>query len=196
LPHARDISPADWSATATALGKLHSEPVPAWPGLETLPSPQSGAVETAATFWAQRGQREVAQRAAELILRGPPSESPSRAAPLVEHGDCHTENIVRDEDGTFRWIDWQEAHLGDGFSDLAFLWQRAEFAGGSPPRAAMTAAYAAARQLPSLTDIDRELKAAELRLLFLSWPPFLGYGRPEEQHLMMRRLATLVDALD
>ena len=144
---------------------------------------------------AQLGRDNDARRAADLILHDTRSDKLALSGPLLEHGDCHTENIVRDEHGAYRWIDWQEAHLGDGFGDLIFLWQRAEFDGADPPREAMTVAYTAARHLHLKPILRRALSLTELRLLFISWPPFLPYGTPENQQRMKEQLPRLIDTL-
>lgn len=195
LPSAADITDAEWVGLAAALANLHHAPVPPWAGIEPLKPITAPVVSAAADFWSQRGFADAAKAASELLLRDagePDEQSPTT---VLEHGDCHVENIVRDAAGAFRWIDWQEAHLGDGFGDLAFLWQRAEFTGANPPRQAMTAAYASARGLPQAVDVDRALGFAELRLLFISWPPFLAYGSPQNQERMTARLPKLVAEL-
>lgn len=194
LPHPRDIPDEEWSALATDLGRLHSASIPPWAHLRTMPPVDAPIVANAAERWTHLGHADAAGRATKLILRDTASR-PEVPEPVLEHGDCHTENIVRDEQGAFRWIDWQEAGLGDGFGDLVFLWQRAEFAGANPPREAMIGAYAAARHLRADPSLDEALDAAELRLLFISWPPFLAYGRPGNRRRMIGRLAKLVESL-
>jgi hypothetical protein len=177
LPHPRAISNEEWAALASSLGSLHNTPVVPGLGLQTAPAVDAQAVADAARSWARLGRADDARRAANLILRhdGTP-DSPDTVRRLLEHGDCHTENIVRDENGGLRWIDWQEARLGEGFSDLIFLWQRAEFAGARPPREAMVDAYSAARNLDNDSRLAAALDVAELRQLFIGWPPFLPYG--------------------
>lgn len=195
LPQPADIVDADWIALATALGSLHSAHVPPWLNLKPGPAPTVAAAVDAEKFWAKLGHTEAAKQAADLLRdrARQPNDLPS--ATVLEHGDCHTENIVRDESGAFRWIDWQEAHLGNGFGDLVFLWQRAEFTGANPPRQAMTNAYAAARNLHPGSGLNRAISLTELRLLFTSWPPFLVYGTPQHQERMTARLPQLVTTL-
>lgn len=190
------MSNGEWTALATSLGELNSRPVP--PGLD-LPiarPPAPAAVAGALEFWAQLGRADNAERAADLVLGAAIPDQPADSALRLEHGDCHTENIVRDEHNSFRWIDWQEAHLGDGFSDLVFLWQRAEFAGADPPREAMIEEYVRARHLGLEPELRRAVSLAELRLLFISWPPFLSYGTRESQQRMKDRLPQLLETLN
>lgn len=137
--------------------------------------------------WGAVGAADAAARGIRVITRRVPE-----LAPVLVHGDCHTENIVRSRDGAYQWIDWQEAHRGDGLADLVFLWQRAEFAGARPPRAAMMAAYAHARRLDQ-TSMRPLIDQAELRLLLHSWPPFLGLGTSSGREVMRRRLVALTN---
>lgn len=188
LPRAADIVEDDWLALVIALGRLHSVPVLHWPDLRTPPPPIVTAVADAGEFWAELGHSGDAKQATGLILGRAQQPEDDPAAMVLEHGDCHTENVVRDDTGAFRWIDWQEACLGNGLADLVFLWQRAEFSGANPPRKAMTTEYAASRNLHTGADLDRAIAFAELSLLFTSWPHFLAYGNPRNQERMTARL--------
>jgi len=195
LPHPRVISDEEWAALASSLGRLHNAPVPGL-DLQAATAVDASAVADAARFWARLGCADDAQRAAHLVLRyDGTSDGPAPIRPVPEHGDCHTENVVRDENGGLRWIDWEEARLGEGFSDLVFLWQRAEFAGASPPREAMVDAYSSARNLNNDSRLHEALQVAELRQLFISWPPFLSYGAAENRERLMERLPRLIDSL-
>ncbi|HEY9292593.1 MAG TPA: aminoglycoside phosphotransferase family protein [Microlunatus sp.] len=194
LPPATKITDQEWSVLATSLGQLHSLSVPPWSDLPTAAAVDPRRVAAAAQLWREFGDGDDAVRAARLLLHVINTGRSTRSA-LLTHGDCHTENIVRDEYGSFRWIDWQEACLGDGCGDLVFLWQRAEFTGARPPREAMITAYSAARQLQPDADLRRALDAAELRSLFLGWPPFLPNGTAENRQRMVDRLPKLLDAL-
>ena len=51
----------------------------------------------------------------------------------LRHGDCHHSNLLLDEDGRWRWADWQEVGIGRGPEDLSFFFQRARMAGGTVP---------------------------------------------------------------
>lgn len=189
LPDARAIDPSTWARLAARLGALHRSPVPTWSGLEPRAWPSDQQVAAACLLWADFAAGGLARRAAAVLTglgHGPPDLDL-----VLTHGDCHIENLLRDDHRTLRWIDWQEACLSDGAEDLVFLWQRAEFSGADPPREAMLRDYCAARAI----DCDvfrRAVFRAELRLLLVSWPYFLGYGPPARRRRMIERLAALV----
>lgn len=188
LPPPMELDHAEWCDLAGSLGAMHrsAEVVP----LDDLPARSVldvGAVEEAARAWRDRGEEELADQGLTMLREETGQTLDVPVSATVEHGDCHTENIVRDDRGRFRWIDWQEAHLGSGLGDLVFLWQRAEFAGAVPPRAAMARAYADARGL-NVSDLEPVLDKIELRMLFVLWPSFLRYGSPDSQRVMVSRL--------
>jgi aminoglycoside phosphotransferase (APT) family kinase protein len=85
--------------------------------------------------------------ARSLGLADPGPGLPVGLPTVLEHGDSHVGNVVRDTAGRLQLVDWQEARLGDGLPDLVFAWQRAEFVAARPPRRAMTEAYGDARGL-------------------------------------------------
>lgn len=142
--------------------------------------------------------RDLAGAIAEVHLVAVPATlglgtrpGPARPLPAVlEHGDCHLDNIVLDAAGRILLVDWQEARLGDGLADLVFVWQRAEFAGAHPPREAMTATYADTRGLDRAS-LAPLLDRTELRLLEEAWHPFLPLGDDSGRAAMSRRLAAL-----
>jgi aminoglycoside phosphotransferase (APT) family kinase protein len=94
-------------------------------------------------------------------------------APCLVHGDCHAQNLLLDEDGELVWADWQAVGHGHGPEDLALLWQRAQFNGATPPRAATLTAYAEGRDIRLDETFQRAVTAAELCLLLVGWPGFL-----------------------
>ena len=53
-------------------------------------------------------------------------EYDSDTAMTLCHGDCHLDNLLRNQEGRLLWADWQEVRIGYGPSDLTFLLQRAE----------------------------------------------------------------------
>lgn len=187
LGSGQDLDRATWSSIAARLAVLHREPV----GIGArLPRRQVASPDDddGRRVWRALGAAAEVERG-ERRLAG----SGASGLPLVlEHGDCHLENVVRTVDGRLVWVDWQESGLGDGIGDLVFLWQRAEFAGARPPRPKMTAAYAEGRGLDPAR-LQAALELVELRLLLYSWPPFLGYGTESARGVMRRRLTALVD---
>ncbi len=205
-PAAAELTVGNWTELAAQLGRLHR----LWPGgspgldLEPRSRPDAQQLAQACDQWAQLGHGPAARRAAAVLTeRG--TEAPNLPTALT-HGDCHTENVVCNPDGGPCWVDWQEACSSDGMDDLAFLWQRAEFSwpdsddgghrGGGPPREAMVDAYSEARQIAGDDGLRQALCASELRLLLVSWPPFLRYGTPPAQSRMARRLTELSDIVE
>lgn len=176
-----------WEALAAALATVHQPPT-AVVGLHaTTGSARASTSDDGLKVWAELGSGRDVARGLELLTHPPTWDLPF----VLEHGDCHTENLVHHPAGGYRWIDWQEAQLGDGLTDLVFMWQRAEFAGARPPRLDMTARYAHARQLTP-SKLQPALDYAELRQLLHSWPPFLSYGGSAAQDVLRGRLKTLV----
>lgn len=186
LGSAQQIDSTTWVAAAAALAGFHRRAVGTDVILPRAAQPASGP--DALEPWSALGVGDEARRGAARLTTSGPSPLPL----TLEHGDSHLDNILRDHHGALVWVDWQEARLGDGLSDLAFLWQRAEFAGGRPPRPEMTATYADVRGLDP-ADLQPLLDEAELHLLLHSWPPFLAYGTPAAREIMRRRLVALVN---
>ncbi|MET0694528.1 MAG: phosphotransferase [Propionibacteriaceae bacterium] len=175
-----------WMAAATRLAEVH-RCLPAIDGLLPRPRSESFPGDGAGLApWFTLGAGDDALRGSQLLAEQPALQLPQ----VLTHGDCHLDNILHDPSGALVWIDWQEAHLGDGLGDLVFLWQRAEFDGARPPRAEMTRGYARARQLDP-GELQPLLDRVELQLLLHSWPPFLSYGTPTARDTMRRRLAAL-----
>lgn len=191
-PPARALVADAWLAVAAGLGQLHRLPLP--PGRWRRPrdADSQSAVAGAVAAWERHGRADVAARAARrlAVVSGP------GPGPVLAHGDCHVQNLVRGPGDRPCWVDWQEVHLGSGLGDLVFLWQRAEFDGGRPPRAAMREVYADARGLRRDRHLRSALDAVELRLLLLAWPPFLGYGSEEGRQVLAGRLEELASAAD
>lgn len=193
LPHPGQLTHDDWTTIATSIGHVHQVPTPTWWPTTRNAAPTPMQLSRAADSWTHLGYQDAARRAARILsdtatIRMDPS-------PTFTHGDCHTENAVRDDHGMIRWIDWQDARPGDGLGDIVFLWQRAEFAGARPPREAMLMAYCTARDIAAGPALRTLLDVAELRILFISWPPFLPNGSASAQQMMKTRLHDLVDIL-
>ena len=192
LPPPTGLDHAEWRDLARGLGAMHGAAEAMLPDdLPTSSAPDEQAIAEAARAWRDLGEEELADQGLSRLRDDLGRALCAPVRTTLEHGDCHTENIVRDDHGTFRWIDWQEAHLGTGLGDLIFLWQRAEFAGATPPRPATTHAYAEARALDA-RDLQPALDTIELRMLFVLWRPFLPYGQPDNQHMMSSRLRHLL----
>jgi aminoglycoside phosphotransferase (APT) family kinase protein len=195
--HARGWTRRRWVQVATQLGALHGAGVAlaelgaaAWVR-RSRPLEQHDTI-SAMTYWRSIGCADLAERLLESS-----SELAAAAADLpacLVHGDCHTGNLLVDDDGELVWADWQEVSIGHGPEDLALLWQRAEFDGGRPPRSAMLAVYAQARGLASDVVLRRAVVAAELLLLLLAWPQHLVRAAPARSRVMIRRLHRLAAA--
>lgn len=187
-PRAADWPAAQWHETARQLGALNRPEVAAayrrasWlkrPGPPRRPGPASRA------FWS----------AADLALLDRLDRLGPALPDCLIHGDLHAGNLLRDAEGGLVWTDWQEVGVGQGPEDLALLWQRAEFDGADPPRAAILASYAAARGIPDDGALHRAVTVAELRLLLLDWPPFLAAAGPERRAVMVRRFGALAEVM-
>lgn len=191
-PPAPALVEDDWLAVAARLGQLHRLPLPPgeWRRPRTMDSP--AAVAAALRGWDGHGWSAVATRAARRLAD---ADDPG-PGPVLAHGDCHLGNLVRGPDGGPLWVDWQEVGLGSGLGDLVFLWQRAEFDGARPPRAAMTASYADARGLRLDRSLRSALDAVELRLLLIAWPAFLSHGSEAGRQVMAGRLTELASGGD
>jgi len=192
-PPAPAVTDLEWTVLAGQLGRLHRPPDPAPPWLEHRRWPASDQLARAVAWWTIRGFGALARRAAELIAVG--HELDEALPRVITHGDCHVGNLLRSDLGDTVWVDWQEVCLSSGLLDLAFLWQRAEFAGATPPREAMWDAYLSTRGLRPDLDPRSLVGVAELVLLLVDWPSFLHHGSRHQQQLMTHRLGQLVDEL-
>ena len=134
-PPGVELSEPDWLLLAHCLGRLHRSPFPRYPPLPLRAWLSDLQVSRALDRWSDHGLAGLARRGARLLAAL--HDQPALLAAAVTHGDCHTENLARAPDGRPRWLDWQDACSSDGLDDLVFLWERAEFAGAGPPRAAM-----------------------------------------------------------
>jgi aminoglycoside phosphotransferase len=184
-PPAARVTRDAWLAVAADLGRLHRVPAAAWPGLRPRKPPAPSRIVAGLAVWRQLAGDAVADRAGELLAAAPVPRST-----VVVHGDCHVGNLLRDGDATV-WIDWLDMRAGTGAEDLALLWQRAEFDGGRPPRAAMLDVYLRHRGDLEVPVFRRALAAEEVRLLAVDWPRFLASGPPARRSELvdlMRRL--------
>lgn len=112
------------------------------------------------------------------------------AGESLVHGDCHTDNILR-ENGAMVWIDWQSTRIGNPALELAFLEARATPSGARiPPE--MLAKYC------SESDKDLELMlrstiAAELSIFIFEWPLYASFDSPAGTRLVRRRTKYLAE---
>jgi aminoglycoside phosphotransferase (APT) family kinase protein len=114
----------------------------------------------------------------------------ARSTALI-HGDCHVGNLLCDNH-TMAWIDWLDMCAGTGAEDLALLWQRAEFDGGHPPRAAMLDVYRHHRDDVDTAVFGRALAVEEIRLLAVDWPAFLVGAVPQRRAVPVDRMRRLI----
>jgi Ser/Thr protein kinase RdoA (MazF antagonist) len=114
------------------------------------------------------------------------------------HGDCHADNLLRDQDHRWVWADWQEVGVGCGPEDLSFFFQRARAASGNVPEDAAIKAYherlaAECGHPVSLAAVRQVIAASELQTELLQWPPFLFHFSPDALAAMLRRMRTLAE---
>ncbi|QNE17720.1 aminoglycoside phosphotransferase family protein [Kribbella qitaiheensis] len=182
------FSTADWKTLAIQLGHLLA-PTTCHALVPPTHIPRPGSLARSAQIWAELGH-DVADVLADL----PRMDSALAELPTcLCHGDFHLGNLLVDPAGDFVWIDWQETGPGHGPEDLALLWQRAEAAGLTPPRDTMLTTYAKARGIPNDTRLRRATTAAELQLLLLSWPHFLGHLGDVARTRLSTRLESSLD---
>jgi Ser/Thr protein kinase RdoA (MazF antagonist) len=181
---------ARWEHLATELGRLHTQTPTQW--IKPPRQPNPAEISDATHTWETLGNAKLlAPLWAKLdTLYAALSDLPT----CLRHGDWHLGNLLTDPADRFVWIDWQEVCLGHGPEDLALLWQRAEFDGHNPPRDAMLAAYAEAREIPVDKSLHRATVAAELLLLLIAWPPYLAHAPEPGRARMFHRLERLIDA--
>ena len=118
----------------------------------------------------------------------------------VCHGDCHSDNVLRDKHGDLVWADWQEVGVGIGPEDLSFFFQRAFHAGGAVPYEAMISTYhkqieAQTRQLLPTTRLGEVLDIIEVSAWILQWPGYLRQTSPQQLLKVLDRVDWLIDRL-
>jgi Ser/Thr protein kinase RdoA (MazF antagonist) len=109
------------------------------------------------------------------------------------HGDCHRDNLLRGPKDEFVWADWQEVELEQRPRDLAFLFQRAHFAGATVPCTDTLRAYQERLEADTgaaipLAAICRASDTAELRGWLLDCPPYLAHGSPQQLERVVARI--------
>lgn len=98
----------------------------------------------------------------------------SLAADCFLHGDCHTDNILIDDEDLV-WIDWQGAGGGSPAAELAFPSIRATPNGATLPQDDMIYRYATSLGL-DVAQISRAVLAAELAIFLFTWPEYATYN--------------------
>jgi aminoglycoside phosphotransferase (APT) family kinase protein len=106
-----------------SMARMHDMPVDEVP--DDVERPTGNTVE-AAIEWAETELADLLQRspALELTLRWMIRNQPTPGAAVPIHGDVRNGNIIVNESGLGAIVDWETAHIGDRFEDLAWLAQR------------------------------------------------------------------------
>lgn len=169
-------SRTQWLSLADDLAQLHQTPVPAgsewrrpsWLA-DTLHRPDLAATQE---FWSCPGEPELlAPILSETAALWEAIEVP---AECFLHGDCHTDNILIN-DNELVWTDWQGAGAGNPGVELAFPSIRATPAGALLPQGEMIRRYATTRGLGE-ADLSRAVLAAELSIFLFVWPEYARYN--------------------
>lgn len=182
---------SSWLALAVDLARLHSTAVPSpdrwkahWSPFHALRAPDMPMVDG---FW-----REDLASSLDAIIESREllEQEIHQAGECFVHGDCHTENVLR-EDGALVWIDWQSAGIGNPARDLAFLNARATPSGARMPPE-MLATYCNDRDL-DLERMRRSVIAAELSIFLFEWPPYASFNTPAGIRRVRRRTRYLAE---
>jgi thiamine kinase-like enzyme len=131
-------------------------------------------------------------QAALADVRTKPEYGPDTAMTLC-HGDCHLDNLLRDQDGDLIWADWQEVRIGYGPSDLTFLMQRAEANGADIAYNIVVAAYCKALKSAGVEDVSESairsaMNESERRTRLLYWPDYMGNATTESMVYHLTRI--------
>lgn len=116
------------------------------------------------------------------------------------HGDCHSDNVLKNGHGDLIWADWQEIGMGIGPADLSFFFQRAFHAGGTVPYEAMIRTYqkqieAHMRQLLPTNRLGEVLDIIEVSAWIVQWPGYLRQASPQKLLQVLDRIDRLIDRL-
>jgi Ser/Thr protein kinase RdoA (MazF antagonist) len=125
-------------------------------------------------------------------LQTKPEYGPDTAMTLC-HGDCHLDNLLRDQDGDLIWADWQEVRIGYGPSDLTFLIQRAEANGATIARDIVVATYCKALELAGVEGVNERaitsaMNESERRTRLLYWPDYMSDATTEGMAYHLTRI--------
>jgi aminoglycoside phosphotransferase (APT) family kinase protein len=130
--------------------------------------------------------------AALVDVRTKPEIGPDTAMTLC-HGDCHLDNLLRDQEGHLIWADWQEVGIGYGPSDLTFLMQRAEANGAVIAHDIVVAAYCQALESAGVDGVNERaitsaMNESERRTRLLYWPNYMSDATTESMAYHLTRL--------
>jgi Ser/Thr protein kinase RdoA (MazF antagonist) len=180
-----------WLALAVDLARLHGTAVPEpdrwkehWSPFHALREPDMPMVDG---FW-----REDLASSLDAIIESREllEQVILQAGECFVHGDCHTENILR-EDSALVWIDWQSTGIGNPARDLAFLNARAAPSGARiPPE--MLAVYCSECD-KDLERMRRSVIAAELSIFIFEWPPYASFNSPAGTRRVRRHTRYLAE---
>lgn len=206
---ATELNSAEFTEMAGQLARFHAVywdrtgPLDALAWLEKPQLDLTREVRHASATWrALAGQPQLQAVLTGSVLRDvevaltelgtKPEHGPETALTLC-HGDCHTGNLLRDQEGRLVWADWQEVRVGHGPSDLTFLIQRAEANGASVAHGEVIATYCDALRAAGVAGVDPEavtsaMNESERRTRLLYWPDYL---RDAEAETMARHLTRI-----
>jgi Ser/Thr protein kinase RdoA (MazF antagonist) len=178
-----------WADLGRGLGALHSVPLPDagedWSRpdelLEALAEP---SLKEITAFWAAA----LPQLPAVISHRAELQDQIAALPPVLIHGDCHTDNILRAADSLV-FCDWQAAGVGRPVCDLAFPSVRATPSGTSVPDAFIDA-YLEVRPCDR-RDLEGALVAEELAILVFLWPHYAAFNSPSANDRVRRRARAL-----
>jgi len=185
-----------WRTLGRELALLHAMPLPGddWSRsdglLAAIDEPDLYLVRS---FWLkplpQLGQLLAARNAWHDRLRSLP--------PAFAHGDCHTGNIVHDDEKLV-FCDWQSTGLGRATSDLAFLSVRATPSGTHIPAVVVEEYLRQCARVGAELDpagFEQAVLLEELALLVFQWPQFAAYNNAASIGRVHRRARRLADRL-
>lgn len=185
-----------WLALADDLAELHETAPPnEWPEPPTVPDDALREQEDRArTYWLSGDQQAAPPELIDAIRPLLDDPEPLRQPPLqfdrcLVHGDCHTDNILIDDDRLV-WADWQNTGLGNPVSDLAFVSSRATPSGADVPLTAMINRYARRRGFDA-DELARAVLATELGTCIFAWPEYLKFNSPVGVGRINRRIVEL-----
>lgn len=163
-----------WMGLATDLARIHAVTVPDRKHWQDAASPfyaiRNPDLRMVEDFW-----RKDLSNLLDVILdnRSLVEEQISAAGETFVHGDCHTENLLVEDDALI-WIDWQSAQIGSSARDLAFIDARATPTGARVPEEVLVRYCEELGR--DIAVIKRAVVAAELAIFVFEWPPYATFN--------------------